>query len=84
MTPEFPQKNPQGPSSGRYHVIQGGWWEWCPSNYICHENPNYRSTARNGTGNYGRGGSGPAWIYYTGAGFRCAEGRRGNIAYSIS
>ncbi len=69
---ESPDSNPQGPSSGKQHVIRGGWWEWCPKNYYCILNPTYRSTVRNGTGFYGRGGSGPAWILYPGAGFRCA------------
>jgi eukaryotic-like serine/threonine-protein kinase len=71
---ESPDKNPQGPSSGEMHVIRGGWSEWCPSTYICHLNPTYSSTFRNGTGYYGRGGAGPAWVYYPGAGFRCAGG----------
>ncbi len=67
-----PSRNPQGPSTGKLHVIRGGWWEYCPAKYICRINPTYRSTLRNGTGYYGRGGDGPAWIYYPGAGFRCA------------
>ncbi len=71
---ESPSSNPTGPKAGKEHVIRGGWWEWCPSYYICRLNPNYRITARNGTGFFGRGGSGPAWIFYPGAGFRCASG----------
>lgn len=68
-----PASNPQGPQSGKVHVIRGGWWEWCPSYIRCNLKPSYRSTYRNGTGNYGRGGSGPAWIYYPWAGFRCSS-----------
>ncbi len=72
---QSPSENPQGPASGKQHVIRGGWWEYCPAKYVCPGlNPSYSSTMRNGTGNYGRGGDGPAWIYYPGAGFRCAEG----------
>jgi formylglycine-generating enzyme required for sulfatase activity len=67
-----PNMNPKGPETGKQHVIRGGWWEYCPSYYNCNLKPTYRSTYRNGTGNYGRGGSGPAWIYYPWAGFRCA------------
>jgi formylglycine-generating enzyme required for sulfatase activity len=67
-----PSSNPTGPDDGKEHVIRGGWWEYCPSYYNCNLKPTYRSTYRNGTGNYGRGGSGPAWIYFPGAGFRCA------------
>lgn len=69
---ESPAENPKGPTTGKVHVIRGGWWEYCPSKYVCRINPNYLSTFRNGTGYYGRGGDGPAWIYYPGAGFRCA------------
>lgn len=70
---QSPKENPTGPRSGKQHVIRGGWWEWCPSYYTCNLNPTYSSTVRNGTGYYGRGGSGPAWVYYPGAGFRCAS-----------
>jgi formylglycine-generating enzyme required for sulfatase activity len=74
-----PAADPQGPNSGRFHVIRGGWWEYCPTKYICKINPNYRSTFRNGSGNYGRGGDGPAWVYYPGAGFRCAADASGPL-----
>ena len=74
---DSPMINPGGPTTGKYHVLRGGWFEWSIGNYsTMRVDITYRSTFRSGNGSHGRqlfGRHNLSSAYEPGAGVRCAN-----------